>query len=200
MPDGPSDLYDRDFYAWTQDQAARLRAWPEHLWPNGLDLGNLAEEIDSLGKSDRRAVESLLRQLLLHLLKFSLVRAEAPRPGWRREVVEFRARLARLLADSPSLAARAPEIAAEEWATVRRAALAELAPDGIRADQVPSDLPYGVRDQVLNPDWEPPAAPRALTPPVARRRVPARHPRRTRPAWRRPTIRTPGAATRASSR
>ena len=37
MPDTAS-LYDRDWYAWTQDQAARLRAWPEQLRPNGLDV------------------------------------------------------------------------------------------------------------------------------------------------------------------
>ncbi|RAI60988.1 hypothetical protein DOO78_02355 [Roseicella frigidaeris] len=54
MPDD-AGLHDRDWYAWTQDQAARLRAWPEQLRPNGLDVREIAEEIESLGTSDRRA-------------------------------------------------------------------------------------------------------------------------------------------------
>ena len=73
MPDTAS-LYDRDFFAWTQDQAARLRAWPEHLRPNGIDVANLVEEVESLGKSDRRAIGSLLGFIALHLLKIEFAR------------------------------------------------------------------------------------------------------------------------------
>ena len=47
------ELYDQDFYQWTQEQAALLR---EGAWQD-LDVINLAEEIESLGKSDRRALE-----------------------------------------------------------------------------------------------------------------------------------------------
>ena len=57
--------YDEDFYTWTQEQAALLREGAVHE----LDLTNLAEEIESLGKSDRRALGSHLRNLVLHLLK-----------------------------------------------------------------------------------------------------------------------------------
>lgn len=57
MPDTAAS-YDRDWFAWTQDQAARLRAWPEHLRPTGLDVENLAEEVEDMGKSQRRAVEA----------------------------------------------------------------------------------------------------------------------------------------------
>ena len=59
-------LYDQDFYTWTQEQAALLR---EGAWQD-LDVTNLAEEIESLGKSDRRALGSHLRNLVLHLLKW----------------------------------------------------------------------------------------------------------------------------------
>jgi Domain of unknown function DUF29 len=59
-------LYDEDFYAWTQEQAALLREGAVQE----LDLTNLAEEIESLGKSDRRALGSHLRNLVLHLLKW----------------------------------------------------------------------------------------------------------------------------------
>ena len=54
MP-GAADLYERDFYAWTQDQAAMLRAWPETLRPNTLDIEHIAEELEDLGGSQRSA-------------------------------------------------------------------------------------------------------------------------------------------------
>ena len=56
----PASLYEQDFYAWTRDQAATLRAWPERLRPNALDIEHLAEEIENLGSSQRNAVQSLL--------------------------------------------------------------------------------------------------------------------------------------------
>jgi len=59
--------YDTDFFAWTQHQAAALRAKDFAA----LDLEHLAEEIESLGRSDRRAIASQLERLLLHLLKWA---------------------------------------------------------------------------------------------------------------------------------
>jgi hypothetical protein len=64
-----SELHERDFYAWTQAQAALLRAWPEALRPNALDIANLAEEIEDLGRSERRAIASLIERIVIHLLK-----------------------------------------------------------------------------------------------------------------------------------
>ena len=61
-----AELYEQDFYQWTQEQAALLR---EGAW-HDLDVTNLAEEVESLGKSDRRALGSHLRNLVLHLLKW----------------------------------------------------------------------------------------------------------------------------------
>jgi hypothetical protein len=57
--------YGTDFYAWTQTQAEALRA---QEWKT-LDLENLAEEIESLGRSQRKAVRSHMRNLCMHLLK-----------------------------------------------------------------------------------------------------------------------------------
>ena len=57
--------YNTDFYIWTQAQAEALRA---KNW-NALDLEHLAEEIESLGASERRAIRSHLRILLMHRLK-----------------------------------------------------------------------------------------------------------------------------------
>lgn len=84
-------LYDADFYTWTQTQAAALRAKD---WP-ALDVDHLAEEIESLGRSDRDAIESQLVRLLLHLLKLRDDSATRPRRGWRMTVADAREQIAR---------------------------------------------------------------------------------------------------------
>jgi hypothetical protein len=60
----PTPLYDQDFYAWTQQQAVPLRArnWPE------LEDNNLAEELEALGKRDRREPERRFEVFVMHLL------------------------------------------------------------------------------------------------------------------------------------
>src|SRR5215510_1676844 len=101
----PAPLYDHDFYAWTQEQAALLRAKKSRE----LDYPNLAEELEALGKRDRRELEHRLEVLVMHLLKwrYQSERRERSR-GWRSTIREQRRRLARLLQDSPSLRAEVP--------------------------------------------------------------------------------------------
>ncbi|MDX1655103.1 MAG: DUF29 domain-containing protein [Candidatus Competibacteraceae bacterium] len=61
-----ASLYERDFHAWAQGQAALARAGHS----DALDLENLAEELEGMARSDRRAMESRLEVLLMHLLKW----------------------------------------------------------------------------------------------------------------------------------
>jgi len=77
-------LYERDFYLWTQDQAARLRAMARD---NDLDAENLAEEVEALGRSERTAVERNLVQVVAHLLEHAWIDAPDPHTHWRREIV-----------------------------------------------------------------------------------------------------------------
>jgi Domain of unknown function DUF29 len=91
--------YDTDFYAWTQTQADALRA---KNWAI-LDLEHLAEEIESLGKSDRHAIVSHLECLLLHLLKWGHDPAREPHHGWQLTIRHARREIAHLLADNRSL-------------------------------------------------------------------------------------------------
>jgi hypothetical protein len=128
-PDTARDLYDRDWYAWTQDQAARLRAWPEHLRPNGLDVEHLAEEVEDLGGSQRRAVESHLRLIALHLLKLEFHPARDSRGHWVGEVAAFRDTIGTELRDSPSLRGRCPDLYPAAWRRARRAFLDQIAAD-----------------------------------------------------------------------
>ena len=78
MPDRPR--YDDDFYAWTQHQAAVLRAMA--VADNRFDREHVAEEIEDLGKSERDAVRSQIRRILEHFLKLAHSPAAPPRFDW----------------------------------------------------------------------------------------------------------------------
>src|SRR5919204_4576060 len=112
--------YADDFYAWTQAQAAALRA--KDL--AALDLENLAEEIESLGKRDRRAVESLLEVVTMHLLKW-VYQPVRRTPSWRTSVRHARNRLEKILRDSETLGRYAQEELAAMYRRARRAAAEE---------------------------------------------------------------------------
>jgi hypothetical protein len=81
-------LYEEDFYAWTQEQAAALRRLAAERWNGPLDLEHLAEEVEDLGKEQRNAVRSQLRRIVEHRLKLAYSPARDPRPGWRASILE----------------------------------------------------------------------------------------------------------------
>jgi hypothetical protein len=99
------ELYDEDFLLWTQEQARLLRKAAERRVNFPLDWENLAEEIESLGRSDRRAITHQLERLLLHVLKWVYQAGQRPRYGrsWRRSIYQARTAIADLLEESPSL-------------------------------------------------------------------------------------------------
>jgi hypothetical protein len=110
-PDDSTDsLYERDFFAWTLDQAEALRRVARQAANLPLDSENLAGEIESSGKRDRREVAMLLQRLIEHLLKYAASPADEPHRKWRKEIRGFRRELERLLKDSPSLQAQVPEM------------------------------------------------------------------------------------------
>lgn len=116
----PADGYDEDFVAWTALQARALRARRLHE----LDFDNLAEEIESLGASDRRELTSRLEVLLVHLLKHHH-QPEKRGKSWPLTIDEQRDRVADLLADSPSLRNHVPERVAVAYPRARRRASVE---------------------------------------------------------------------------
>jgi hypothetical protein len=83
-----AELYDEDFYAWTQQQAQALRT--HFKGDNRLDVEHLAEEVEDLGKSELHAVESFIEQIIAHLLKLDYSGQDSPRAHWRAEVLNFR--------------------------------------------------------------------------------------------------------------
>jgi Domain of unknown function DUF29 len=95
--DKPS-LYDSDFVAWLEEQAAHLRAGRL----SALDIANLAEELEGLARSDRHELANRLETLILHLLKWDH-QPDQRSNRWRASVAEQRRRIRRLLNESPSL-------------------------------------------------------------------------------------------------
>jgi hypothetical protein len=92
------DDYDRDFDAWANHQAALLRAGKVAE----ADLAHIAEEIESMGRTEKREMVSRLTVLLLHLLKWRFQPNLRSR-SWRLGVAEQRIQVTSHLADNPSL-------------------------------------------------------------------------------------------------
>ncbi|QYU67758.1 DUF29 domain-containing protein [Leptolyngbya sp. 15MV] len=85
----PDDLYHRDFVAWSQAQADRLRRLAAGERVNDLDWANLIEEVEDLGRSQVQAVESLLVQALIHAMKIAAWPEHPARGHWRGELIAF---------------------------------------------------------------------------------------------------------------
>jgi Domain of unknown function DUF29 len=141
----PSELYDRDYYAWIQHQVQALR----ERRIEDLDWVNAAEEIEDLGKSERRGIRSQLARLLEHLLKLQYARGASQvnnRRGWELSIKGARIAVEDLLGDSPSLRSQLPELLAQAYRTARLEALRKARlPD----EAVPEPCPWTV-DQVMD--------------------------------------------------
>ena len=152
-----NELYDRDFFRWTQEQAAALRAVKNSNLP--LDWANLADEIESLGKSDRRQLRSQIRRILRHLLKLEVSPALDPRGGWCSTIADSRSEIEDVLHDSPSLRREIDRMIAEELNAAAKFAAADLRQYGEAAEAVWARLEKGgfTAEQVLG-DWFPEAS------------------------------------------
>ena len=102
MPKGPS-LYDADFVAWTEEQAALLRELSRAGTNLSLDWENLAEEVEDLGNSLRNELSSRIATVIEHLMKLECSPARDPRKGWMETILRERASIDDLLARYPSL-------------------------------------------------------------------------------------------------
>jgi hypothetical protein len=107
-----ADLYERDFYAWTRQQARELRRLKSLRLNTGLDLDHLAEEVRDLGNEQLFAIQSQTERLIEHLLKLQYSAHEQPRRQWMISVNSARAEIARRLtmALRAKLAASVPEL------------------------------------------------------------------------------------------
>jgi hypothetical protein len=139
-------LYDTDFYAWANEQAALLRAGRL----TEADTGNIAEEIESMGKSERRELVSRLSALLLHLLKWRY------QPGYRGNslrlsIEEQRLRVTDRLDDNPSLKSQLSEAMRTACRFARLQAAIET---GFDTGIFPAYNPFTF-EQAMSPDFWP---------------------------------------------
>lgn len=94
-----TNLYDQDFALWVEETVKLLQAGDFTT----IDLANLIEEIECLGKNQRKTVRSFLIRLLEHLLKRCYIQMSDCYRGWEIEIRNFRQNLQLELEDSPSL-------------------------------------------------------------------------------------------------
>lgn len=104
-------LYDQDFALWIDETVKHLKSGNF----SQIDVGNLIEEVEALGKSQRKAVRSYLLRLLEHLLKRCYVNLPDCYRGWEVEIRNFRRELRQEFKDSPSLKRFMLEIFAESY-------------------------------------------------------------------------------------
>lgn len=102
--------YDSDFYGWTQEQADLLRSGRL----TELDTQNLLEEIEAMGRSERRELESRLQVLFMHLLKWEHQPSHRGK-SWQLTIEEQRRKVSRVLSDNPSLKSKLPELMASAY-------------------------------------------------------------------------------------
>ncbi len=140
--------YDTDFFEWTQHQAAALAAG--HV--SELDLANLAEEIESLGKRDRRGLRSRLKVLVMHLLKWRY-QPERRQTGhsWWSTIRTQRRDIDLILDDSPSLRRQVQDMIEADYAAMRLDASGET---GLSLETFPEMCPWTV-EQVLDETFWP---------------------------------------------
>ena len=141
-----SNLYHEDFYLWIKTTAKQLKDgnFAE------IDLDNLIEEIESMGRSEKRALKSNLLVVLMHLLKYKY-QPEKRTNSWLSTIFEHRRRLKEDLTESPSLKKYFSEIFNECYQDARKQASLET---GLLLDTFPIDSLF-TTEESLNQDYLP---------------------------------------------
>jgi Domain of unknown function DUF29 len=141
-----SDLYEQDFYLWIQTTAALLKQKDF----TQLDLEHLIEEIETMGRSEKRALESNVAVLLMHILKYQFQPMRRSH-SWRYTIAEHRKRVQKALQESPSLKPYFYEVLSDSYESARNLAVSET---GIEFSTFPQEIPF-TPDQILDPEFFP---------------------------------------------
>jgi hypothetical protein len=141
-----SETYLADFSRWISQTAQLLR---EQRW-HEIDLPHLIEEIEDLGKSERRGIASQLTRLLLHLLKWQY-QPQRRSDSWLDSITDARTQIELALEDSPSLRNYPSEQLEESYQRARRQAAKQTSID---ISVFPDECPYSL-ELVLAEDWLP---------------------------------------------
>ena len=140
------DLYETDYYAWVNQQLDLLRAGQWHA----ADIQNLVEEIEDMAKRIKRELESRIKVLLVHLLKWQF-QPDRRGASWEITIKGQRHDLKKLLADNPSLQYKLNESVAKAYSSAIYYAHIET---GYPEEDFPPSCQWSF-DQFMNPDFWP---------------------------------------------
>jgi hypothetical protein len=140
-----SATYETDFYAWANEQAALLRAGKL----SEADVANIAEEIESMGRTEKRELINRLGVLLMHLLKWKYQPNLRGR-SWLLTIKEQRRKVAQHLGDNPSLRSVRDEAFAEAYGDARLMAARETPMDD---DEFPEACPWSFEQAIDGDFW-----------------------------------------------
>lgn len=146
LPVDLSNAYEIDYAAWIFEQVERLRRGAR----DDLDLEHIAEELEDLGRSERRALRSHLRNLLTHLLKWEH-QPERRGASWSMTIDNARLEIEELLTESPSLRGDLEAALATEYRRARMDASREC---DLPAEQFSEQCPYS-KEELVDPDFLP---------------------------------------------
>ena len=148
-------LYDEDFWTWTQEQAAALRA--RRL--EAIDWDNVIEEIETLGRGEKRAWRSHCTNVMAHLLKIEHCPASRDLDHWRKEIVAWQREMHDTLTENPGMKGELSEMLARAWKDGRRDAAEKLveqaSPEDWAAEKrilrswqlrLPQECPYSLEE------------------------------------------------------
>lgn len=149
MNTAAASLYEQDFYRWLVENAnlVRERRFAE------IDVENIAEELEAMGRSEKRALINRLAVLLMHLLKWQFQAAKRSH-SWKYTIKEQRRKVLKLLAESPSLQHELQKRLAEAYDDAIFKAAKET---GFDQTKFPPHCPFSV-EQVLDDNFWPDAA------------------------------------------
>ncbi|MEH2299858.1 MAG: DUF29 domain-containing protein [Nostoc sp.] len=136
------NLYEQDFYLWTQTIAQQLKENNFHE----IDIPNLIEEIESMGRSEKRELKNRLIVLLMHLLKWQY-QPEKRSESWRSTISKQRICIETLLEDSPSLQPLLTEVFEDCYQKARLRASDET---GIKLNFYPKESPFRLEETLKN--------------------------------------------------
>jgi hypothetical protein len=138
--------HDTDFYSWTQEQAALLRQGRL----NELDIAHLIEEVEDMGRSEKRELESRLAVLLMHLLKWQY-QPERRGNSWEGTIRVQRKSLKKVLKQNPGLK---PSLSESLWDSYDDARLLAMKKTGLPLKTFPTECPW-ILERVLDDEFWP---------------------------------------------
>jgi hypothetical protein len=144
------ETYNKDLYLWGQEHIKLLKQGRL----SELDIEHLIEEIEDMGSSQRHAIQSHLKNLIMHLLKWQF-QSGIQSHSWKTTILNARLEISDLINESPSLRSTPANFLQKAYSNARELASSET---GLNLKTFPSECPYSI-EEILKKDWLPESCP-----------------------------------------